>query len=88
MQGNLHISLINYSRHCKVKMKTQWAKIDNNTMISQNPAEKGIPHFYADLSDLSKLLFNFDIENIEHKGYFSKDDVVKQKHYYINARKK
>ena len=69
-------------------MKTQWAKIDNNTMISQNPAEKGIPHFYADLSDLSKLLFNFDIENIEHKGYFSKDDVVKQKHYYINARKK
>ena len=65
-----------------------WPEMDNNTMISQNPAEKGVPHFYADLSDFYELLVNFDIENIKHIGYFSKDDAVRQKHYYVNARKK
>lgn len=65
-----------------------WPELDENTMISQNPAEKGIPHFYADLSDINDLLVNFNIENIKHIGYFANDDIVKQKHYYINARKK
>jgi len=65
-----------------------WPEMDINTMVSQNPAEMGIPHFYANLSDISELLTNFDIGNIEHKGYFSDDSTVKQKHYYVTARKK
>jgi len=65
-----------------------WPEMDRNTLISQNPAEKDIPYFYADLNDFNELLVNFDIENIKHIGYFSKDSAVKQKHYYINARKK
>jgi len=65
-----------------------WPVMDKNTMLSQNPAEKGVPHFYADLSDINELLVNFSIENIVHRGYFPKDSAVKQWHYYINARKK
>lgn len=65
-----------------------WPELDENTMISKNEAEKGIPHFYADLSDINALLANFNIENIKHIGYFGEDDIVKQKHYYINTRKK
>jgi len=65
-----------------------WPLMDASTMISQNPAEKGIPHFYADLSDLNELLANFDIESIEHLGYFADGDAVRQKHYYVSAKKR
>jgi AraC-like DNA-binding protein len=65
-----------------------YPKLDENTIINQNPAEKGIPHFYVDLNDIQKLLKNFNIDNIKHKGYFNDDSVVKEKFYYINARKK
>jgi len=65
-----------------------WPEMDKNTMISQNPAEKGIPHFYADLSDLHELLAGFDIYNIEHRMMFFEDGAAKQGHYYINARRK
>ena len=64
-----------------------WPVMDENTMISQNPAEKDIPHFYADLGDLNVILANFDIDNIEHRRYFF-DGASKQGHYYVNARKK
>jgi len=84
--GEVYITFI--SKDSNEYTEKWWPEMDKNTMISQNPAEKGIPHFYADLNDFNELLVNFDIENIKHIGYFSKDDAVKQKHYYINARKK
>ena len=62
-----------------------WPELDENTLISQTPAEKGIPHFYVNLKDIDDLLINFNIENIKHKGYFNDDSVIKQKFYYINA---
>jgi len=84
--GEVYLSFI--SKASNEFTEKWWPQMDKNTMISQNPAEKGVPHFYADLSDFSELLTNFDIVSIEHTGYFAKDDAVKQKHYYINALKK
>jgi len=63
----------------------QWHIMDEHTLICPYPAEKGIPHFYVDLNDISELLKNFVIENINHVGWTFESG---QKFYYVNARKK
>lgn len=64
-------------------------KIDQNTLISQDKLEKGIPHFYADLNDIKELLANFNIELIKHTEYFYGDfnpnNHRRSKFYYVNA---
>ena len=69
-------------------IEKRWQAMDENTLISPHPAEPGVPHFFADLSDIGMLLFNFDIENIKHTGYFAASDDLKQKFYYVSARMK
>jgi len=65
-----------------------YPQIDENSLICQTLAEMGVPHYYADLSDINGLLANFDVESILHRGYYSNDSKVKQKHYYVTGRKK
>jgi len=62
-------------------------KLDKNTLISQDVAEKGIPHFYADLNDLKELLADFNIELIKHTEYCCLDynGNRREKFYYVNA---
>lgn len=62
-------------------------KLDKNTLISQDEAEKGIPHFYADLNDLRDLLANFNIGLIKHTEYcyLNFKSNRREKFYYINA---
>ena len=83
--GDVYLSFS--SKDSTEYIENLWPKLDENTLISQNEAEKGIPHFYADLNDLQGLLVNFNVENIKHKGYFSDSDVIKEKFFYVNARK-
>lgn len=62
-------------------------KLDKNTLISQDEAEKGIPHFYADLNDLKDLLVNFNIELIKHTEYcyLNLNSNRRERFYYVNA---
>ena len=85
-KGEAYLSLS--SKDSTEFIEKWWPALDENTLISQTPAEKGIPHFYADLKDISELLINFDIENIKHRGYFDDDSIIKQKFFYVNTRKK
>jgi len=66
-----------------------WPKYDENTLISQNEAELGIPHFYANLNDIKQLLSNFSINRIKHTEHCvihnSSDDRPKQMFFYVNA---
>lgn len=65
-------------------------KLDENTLISQDEAEKGVPHFYADLNDLKDLLSSFNIELIKHTEYcnLNRSSNRREKFYYVNARVK
>lgn len=62
-------------------------KLDENTLISQDEAEKGVPHFYADPNDLKALLSNFNIELIKHTEYCDlyRSSNRREKFFYINA---
>lgn len=69
---------------------SMFPKLDNNTLISQDEAEKGIPHYYADLNDLNELLKNFNIELIKLTEYCNPKRTVsrREKFYYVEARLK
>jgi hypothetical protein len=64
--------------------------LDQNTLISQDEAEKGIPHYYAGLNDLKELLSNFDLELIKLTEYCNPNRTVirREKFYYVEARLK
>jgi len=64
-------------------VEKQWQQMDGHTLICPHPAEKGIPHFYVDINDISDLLKNFTIENLNHMGWSNGS----QKFYYVNAKK-
>ncbi len=68
-------------------MEGWFPKLDKNTLISQDEAEKGIPHYYADLNDLKELLIPFNIELIKHTEYcnINRSSNRREKFYYINA---
>ena len=76
------------SKETTVYMEGIWPRLDNDTLISQTEAEKGIPHFYADYDDICMLLANFDIGTTKHTEYcFPGDDNgMRYKFYYVNAR--
>jgi len=84
--GEVYLSFC--SKESTPYMDNLWPKFDENTLISQTAAEMGIPHYYADFSDVQELLKNFTIENIMHRGYFKDDDEMKLKFLYVNARLK
>lgn len=65
-------------------------KLDENTLISQDEAEKGIPHYYVDLNDLKDLLAGFEIGLIKHTEYCYLDRISsrREKFFYVSARGK
>ena len=65
-------------------------KLGENTLISQDEAEKGIPHYYVDLNDLRMLLTDFEIELIKHTEYCSLDRTSnrRERFFYVSARSK
>ena len=88
--GDAYLSFC--SKETTVYMDSHWTKLDSNTLISPTPAEKGIPHFYADYSDIRKLLSNFDITNTKHTEYCYPGDEgigdgsdMRWKFFYVNA---
>lgn len=62
-------------------------RIDENTIICRKEPEVGVPHFYANRSDLISLLHNFSIEKMRHTEYCSLDlhDTRICRYYYISA---
>ncbi len=61
-------------------------RIDNNTIQKTEPPEAGIPHYYADLSDIQALLANFTINRIRHVDDCFYDGKAQCScHYYIDA---
>ena len=67
--------------------EAQGDRIDGNTVIYQKEPEVGVPHFYADLADIIKLLHNFSITKVRHTEYCSLDlhNRHKRMYYYVNA---
>lgn len=67
--------------------EAQADRIDGNTVIYQKEPEVGVPHFYADLADIIKLLHNFSITKVRHTEYCSLDlhNRHKRMYYYVNA---
>jgi AraC-like DNA-binding protein/ubiquinone/menaquinone biosynthesis C-methylase UbiE len=84
--GGLFLSFS--SKDSREFTEKSWQTMDENTLICPHPAEKGIPHFYAGLSDIDHILSNFTIDNISHFGYFTEKSGTGQKFYYITARRK
>ncbi len=70
--------------------ENRFPKLDQNTMISQDEAEKGIPHYYADLNDLKELLGNFNLGLVKLTEYCYPNRTVsrREKFYYVEARLK
>ena len=75
------------SKETTVYMESHWPKLDNDTLISQTEAEKGIPHFYVDYNGIRELLANFRIDNTKHTEYCYPGDNsgMRYKFYYVNA---
>ena len=81
--GGVYLSFS--SKDSKEYVEKSWQQMDENTLICPYEVEKGIPHFYACLSDINELLANFTIENISHTGHSRTSG---QMFYYVNARMK
>ncbi|NLY96943.1 MAG: methyltransferase domain-containing protein [Clostridiaceae bacterium] len=65
--------------------QSKYPKIDENTVIKTEEPEIGIPHYYADLQDIHRLLREFLIFRIRHIEDFFKN--TSSRHYYIHGGK-
>jgi len=68
-----------------------WPMPDPNTKICMTPGpEYGIPHYFADYSDISDIMVGYEIIKIEHIESFSESfgEGHSSFHYHIHARKK
>ena len=65
-------------------------KLDENTLISQDEAEMGIPHYYVNLNDLKDLLTGFELGLLQHTAYCNLDRISnrREKFFYVSARGK
>lgn len=86
--GEIYISLSSKLSHNYTNENNP--SIDQNTVIKMDDGpEKGVPHFYVDLSDIEELFDGFDLSRVRliddclNSGV-KKNDV----HYYINAYKR
>lgn len=66
--------------------KKKYPQIDENTIVKTEEPEKGIPHFYSDISDVRNLLSLFEIIRIRHIQDFFED--TSSWHYFIHGKKK
>ena len=64
--------------------------IDENTLVKTDDGpEKNVPHFYANLDDVIKLLGSFEIISIRHiEDCIFGGQYHDGKHFFINARKR
>ena len=84
--GEVYLSFC--SKESTVFEKGLWPRLDENTLISQTEAERGIPHYYADLGDLKGLLGGFDVGLIKHTEYCGIGGFgdARYKFYYVRGR--
>jgi 2-polyprenyl-3-methyl-5-hydroxy-6-metoxy-1,4-benzoquinol methylase len=86
--GEMYITVC--SKASKSFCEAGYPIIDENTVLkTQDGPEKNVPHFYAGLEDLSRLLKDFDILGIRHiDDCFFNGTYQDGKHYFIHAKKK
>jgi len=62
-------------------------RVDENTILSQDEYELGIPHVHLDLDDIVSLLVKFDIEKVRKIQFcrLDEDNLKAGHHYYVNA---
>ena len=87
LKPNGEVYLTFCSKESTEYIESWFPKLDNSTLICQDEAEKGIPHYYVDLNDLKYLLTNFNIELIKHTEYcyVNQTSRRREKFYYVNA---
>lgn len=70
--------------------KSGFPKIDENTVLNKEEGpENDVPHFYANLEDISSLFHNFYIEKVRHIDYcYINNEKQDNKYFYINGQKK
>ena len=87
LKSNGEVYLTFCSKESTEFIEHWFPKLDKSTLICQDEAEKGIPHFYVDLNDLKDLLANFNIELIKHTEYcyINHSSNRREKFYYVNA---
>ena len=60
--------------------------IDGNTIMKTEGPEKDIPHYFVELNDIIKLLYNFNVIQIRHvDNCFFGGSKQNSKHYHIEA---
>ena len=59
---------------------------DQNTIIKTKGPEKGLPHFYVDQSDISRILEEFELVRVRHiDDCYFQGEWRNSKHYFIEA---
>ena len=84
--GEAYLSFI--SKASNFYLVSDAERVDENTIICNQEPEIGVPHYYADLHDIVRLLQNFNIECIKHTeycDYANLNNSIKNCHYYVNA---
>jgi SAM-dependent methyltransferase len=88
LKHNGEVFLTFCSKSCTDFLAPNAQRVDENTIISNQEPEIGIPHYHVDLIDIIDLLKNFNIEKIRHLEYCNITnpmDTKKSMYYYVNA---
>ena len=61
-------------------------KVDDNTVLKTDGPEQGVPHFFVDRDDITKLFGDFELVKVRHiDDCYDGDKWKNQKHYFIEA---
>ena len=65
-----------------------YPKVDENTIVKTEGAEKGIPHYYVDKDDITRLMKDFQLIRVRHvDDCFFQRQWRNSRHYFIEAVK-
>ena len=65
-----------------------YPKVDENTIVKTEGAEKGIPHYYVDKDDITRLMKDFQLIRVRHvDDCFFQGQWRNSRHYFIEAVK-
>ena len=63
-----------------------YPRIDENTLVKTEGAEKGLPHYYVDFDDVERLMSSFELIRVRHiDDCFFGGRKQNSKHYFIEA---
>jgi len=61
-------------------------EVDDNTVLKTDGPEQGVPHFFVDRDDITKLFGDFELVKVRHiDDCYDGDKWKNQKHYFIEA---